>query len=578
MTTSWSGSGAAPGVAVAASWRADRPAPAMPDQHLPTGQQVEQAFRAVAAEFDQIARQASAQGRHTAADIMTVGVLIASDVSLVDAARDAAAASDDPLRAVRDVVELHAAALEQASDATLRERAADIRQIGRRVIHRLTHGTAGASATPPSHSFVLVTAEIGPADLLEHLGQGLAAAVAVRGGANSHAAIIARSVGLPLVTGVDPALLELPDHTPLLVDATQGLVVAYPDASQVHRIRSVTEHEDRRRVALAADRGRQHATADGQPFMLLANVATAMEARVGIDTGAQGIGLLRTELAFLKADRWPDEADHRQALRSIFAEAAGLPLTVRLLDFTNDKMPVFLASTSGGPVGLAGLLATPDALVAQLRAVLDLGRHIDLRIMAPMVATAQELRALRAAITAVAHDLGIPVPPVGAMIETVAAAEAIHDLAEVADFFSVGTNDLASQALGLDRRDPRARPELAAHPRVVQLIGRVAAIGARSSRPVSICGDAAAHPATLPLLLGTGIRMFSVACACIDQARYLLLRLDTGRCAELVAQALECDDADEVLALVANRSTERHDALVMDRFLFDATEQEPERW
>ncbi|MGH8909183.1 MAG: putative PEP-binding protein [Egibacteraceae bacterium] len=545
---SWIGLAVAPGSAVAASWRADRPAPAATGRIDPL--QVERAFHTVATELDQLARRAKAQGRRAAGDIVAVGALIARDASLTDAARDAAAASDDPLRAVRDVVERYAAALEEVADATLRERAADIRQIGRRVVDRLAQGAAGASAAPPSHGFVLVADEIGPAELLEHLGQGLAAAVAVRGGANAHAAIIARSLGLPMVTGVDPALLELPDGTRLLVDAGRGLVVACPDADQV---RSAAQRGELRSGALAADRGRRHATADGQPFTLLVNVATPAEARIGIDAGAQGIGLLRTEMAFLRADRWPGEADHRRALRPILAEAGGAPVTVRLLDFANDKIPEFLTGAGGGQVGLDALLASPDALGAQLRAVLGLGLGRRIGILVPMVTAAAQLRAVRAVAAAVAADLGVPPSPVGAMIETVAAVDAIDDLAEVADFLSIGTNDLAGEVLGLDRRDPRARPDLTAHPRVLRLVGRVTTVGALRGRPVSVCGDAAAHPAALPLLLGAGMRAFSVAAASIDQTRYLLRRLDAGRCADLFVEALERDDADGVLALVADR-------------------------
>lgn len=549
MTMSWIGLAVAPGSAVAASWRADRPAAAAVGGQLPAERLVEQAFRIVATELDRIARRAKAQGRHAAGDIVAVSALIARDATLTDAARDAAAASDDPLRAVRDVVERYATALEEVADATLRERAADIRQVGRRVADRLAYGAAGASVAPPSHRFVLVAAEIGPADLLEHLGQGLAAAVAVRGGANAHAAIIARSLGLPMITGVDPALLELPDGTRLLVDAGRGLVVACPDDDQV---RSAAERGERRRAALAADRGRRHATADGQPFTLLVNVATGTEARIGIDAGAQGIGLLRTEVPFLRADRWPGEADHRRALRPIVAEAGGAPVTVRLLDFSNDKIPAFLAGAGGGPVGLDALLASTDALAAQLRAVLGLGQRIG--ILVPMVAAAAQLRTVRALVTAVAADLGVPLPPVGAMIETAAAVEAVDDLAEVADFFSVGTNDLAGQILGLDRRDPRARPDLTAHPRVLRLVGRVATAAALRGRPVSVCGDAAAHPLTLPLLLGAGMRAFSVAAASVEATRYLLRRLDAGRCAGVFIEALERDDADGVLALVTDRT------------------------
>src|SRR5204863_68692 len=172
-------------------------------------------------------------------------------------------------------------------------------------------------------------AELGPADLLEHVGQGLAAAVAVRGGANSHAAIIARSVGLPLVVGVDPAVLDLPDGTALLVDAEVGVVVVDPAAAEVARADAASVRDGERRALLAAERWWTHATADGQPFELLCNVASDTEVRIGQDSGASGVGLLRTELPFVAADRWPTEADHRRALRPILSEAAGAPGTVR---------------------------------------------------------------------------------------------------------------------------------------------------------------------------------------------------------------------------------------------------------
>jgi phosphoenolpyruvate-protein kinase (PTS system EI component) len=395
---------------------------------------------------------------------------------------------------------------------------------------------------PPSR-FVLVAAELGPADLLEHLGQGLVAAVAVRGGANSHAAIVARSVGLPLVVGVDPEVLDLPDNTPLLVDADAGAVLADPPDAEVARAGDAATRDGRRRAVLAADRGRPHLTADGQPFGLLCNVASDTEVRVGRDSGAEGIGLLRTELPFVHYGRWPTGADHRRALRPILAEAAGWPVTVRLLDFANDKVPPFLR---GGPAGLAALLAEPDALAAQLRAVVDLGRAVDLRIMVPMVTTAAELRAVRAA-------LGDAAVPVGAMVETVAAVTAVDELCAVADFFSIGTNDLTAEVLGLDRTDPRARPELTAHPRVLDLVARVVTGARLAGRPVSVCGDAGAHPTTLPLLLGAGVRHFSVACARVDETRYRLRRLDTTVCADLFGEALALRDADETAALVRRR-------------------------
>lgn len=538
VTSRWAGTGVAPGTAVAATWRIDRPVPTLAGPLDPG--RVEEAFRAVAADLTRVANRARAQGRRAAADIVGTGALIATDPGLLDAAWRAATGSE-PLQGIHDAVEEYARMLDALPDETLRERAADVRQVGRRVVERL----ARTGARPSVRRFVLVADDLGPADLLEHLGQGLAAAVAVRGGANSHAAIVARSVGLPLVVGVPADVLSLPDNTSMLVDADAGLVVADPPYEEVARADEAVARDGQRRAVLAADRGRLHVTADGQPFGLLCNVASDTEVRVGRDSGAEGIGLLRTELPFVHSGQWPTVAEHRRALRPILAEASGWPVTVRLLDFANDKVPPFLAPDAAG---LAALLGNPDALAAQLRAILDLGRDVDLRVMVPMVTSATELRAVRSAVSALGGTV-----PVGAMVETVTAATAIDALCPVADFFSIGTNDLTAEVLDLDRTDPRARPELTAHPYVLDLVARTVTGARLAGRPVSVCGDAGAHPTTLPLLLGAGVRHFSVACARVDETRYRLRRLDASACAALFAEALALRDADETANLVRER-------------------------
>ncbi len=547
VTNRWAGSGVAPGTVVAASWRVDRPIPVSNRPISPV--EVERAFRAVAADLEQVAARAREQGRTAVSDIVGVGALIAGDPDLVDAARRAAG-TEDPLRGIQDAIEIYAVLLESLSDEMLRERAADVRQVGRRVVDRLARSGAGVSAKPPARRFVLVADELGPADLLEHLGQGLVGAVAVRGGANSHAAIVARSIGLPLVMGVDPRILDVTDHTPLLIDANGGWVVTDPPHADVVRAYAASTRDEQRRTALAAERGRPHLTADGQPFTLLCNVASDTEVRAGRDAGATGVGLLRTELPFLDTGRWPTEADHRRSLRPILAEAAGWPVTVRLLDFANDKVPPFLR---GHRVGLDALLDNPTALSAQIRAVVDLGRGEPVQIMVPMVSTVAELRTVRAAVDTVTAELRTAPVRVGAMVETVAAVEAIGALCEVADFLSIGTNDLTAQVLDLDRTDPRARPELTAHPQVLDLIARVVTASCLAGVPVSVCGDAGSHPTTLPLLLGAGVRAVSVACARIDEARYRLRRLDITRCADVFADALRACDAEAAAALVRDR-------------------------
>jgi phosphoenolpyruvate-protein kinase (PTS system EI component) len=545
----WAGSGVAPGTTIAASWRVDRPVPASVGPV--DADAVDQAFAAVAADLQRLAARLRAQGRRAAADIVAVGALIAGDPDLLAAAR-AAASADDPVQAISHTVEGYAGVLEALPDETLRERAADVRQVGRRVLQQLARVGIEGSANPLTRKFVLVATEIGPADLLDHLNAGLLGAVAVRGGANSHAAIVARSVGLPLVTGVDPAVLDLPDNTVLLVDGDAGLVVAEPPHDEVARADAAAARDGKRRQQLAADRNRPAVTADLAPFALLCNVASDTEVRAGRDSGADGIGLLRTELPFLDVDRWPTEAEHRRALRPILAEAPGWPVTVRLLDFANDKIPPFLR---GAAAGLPALLNDPAALAAQLRAVVDLGRDVKLRIMVPMVTAVAELRTVRAAVDAVVAELGAPPPLVGAMVETVAAVDAIGELCLAADFLSIGTNDLTAEVLQLGRTDPRARPELTAHPDVLQLLAHITATANGMGRAVSVCGDAGAHPTTLPLLLGAGVRQFSVACARVDETRYRLHRLDTAACADLFAEALRRGDAEQTTALVRDRIT-----------------------
>ncbi|MEV4535905.1 putative PEP-binding protein [Asanoa sp. NPDC049518] len=542
----WTGQGVAPGAAVAGSWRADRPVPAITVHIGPA--EVEAAFAAVAAELEQAAERQRRQGRTAAADIVEVGALIAADPDLVDSARQAADA-EQPLPAVRDAVESYATVLDSLTDEALRARAADVRQVGRRVLERLAYPEGGRDA-PASDRFVLVATDIGPADLIDHLGGGLVGAVAVRGGANSHAAIVARSVGLPLVTGIDPEVLDLPDATDLLVDADAGTVVAEPSATEVARTEAATAHEVERRGRLAAERGLPHATADGQPFGLYANVASDVEVRLALESGAIGSGLVRTELEFLEADRWPSEADHRRTLAPLLADAHGRPVTVRLLDFANDKIPPFLSP----PAGLPTLLANPAALTAQIRAIVDLGRGVGLRIMVPMVTSPDQIGPVRAIVNAASVTFGVPAPPVGAMVETVAAVREIEDLCRVVDFVSIGSNDLTSEVLDLDRVDPRARTELAAHPRVLSLIGRVvAASNAAGLPPLTVCGDAGSHPTTLPLLLGAGVRSVSVAVARIDETRWRLRRLDAGECRTLFTDALRLGGAGEVAELVEER-------------------------
>jgi phosphoenolpyruvate-protein kinase (PTS system EI component) len=226
------------------------------------------------------------------------------------------------------------------------------------------------------------------------------------------------------------------------------------------------------------------------------------------------------------------------------------------LDFADDKLPPFLKAGRDGEKlgrGLPLMLDEPAAFAEQFRAILAAGVGTQLRIMIPMVASVAELRACKEILEKCAAQLGVPAPPIGAMIELPEAVAAADALARESAFFSIGSNDLTSQILELDRRDPALTPELAAHPRVLRAIAATVEAAHRYGRQVSVCGDAAAHPLVVPLLLGLGCDVLSVAPAALDEVRARVRRLNLELCAETAAQALRSQLFDEVAGIVQER-------------------------
>ena len=522
----------APGAALAPGWRprgpAGRAAPSAPG--IPTSPaEVRAAFEAAAGRLDDLARSFRADGASSYADILDAEALVARDPTFADEAV-ALLGEASGEEAVTRVAERHAEVMAGLDSAELRERAADIRQVGRMVADELA---GRVPPVPPDGAFVLLAEEVTAPDLLTYAGR-LAGAVSVLGGAGSHASIIARSLGIPLLVGVAAAALEAADGAPLLVDGDGGTLVVEPgDAAAAAfrtRTRSLTDDE------LAAARALPARTVDGVDVSLLANIASSTEARRALDAGAAGVGLLRTELAFLDAAGWPTEDQHAAALRPVLEVLRGRPVTVRLLDFTNDKTPPFLVGTPASS-SLARLLANDDALDAQLRALLVAGRGTGLQVLVPMVTEPAALTRGRARLARAAQAVGAAsVPPLGAMLELPAAVERLPELADVGDFFSLGTNDLTASTLGLARTDPRLTPALAGHPDVLSQVERAVAVTAAAGRPLSVCGDAAADPAVLPLLLQAGVRSVSVAPARLDAVRELVRR---GGVAALVRSGSE---------------------------------------
>jgi phosphoenolpyruvate-protein kinase (PTS system EI component) len=510
-----------------------------------TPEEVRDAFAAVAAERFALAERLRAAGRDEEAAIIEVGGLIAADPLLADPAVAAVRDGGDVATAVRQATEAQAAVLETLAIPEMAERAGDVRQVAHAVLDRL--GQAGA-VPRPAGDFILVRREVSPADLIELTEVGLVGAVSVAGGASSHAAIIARGLGVPMIAGTDPAVLAAPAGQGGLLDADAGELIVGPEAGDLAAARAGHDLSQRQPGAVGSVGAAR--TADGREITVLCNVASAAETRLGLAAGAAGVGLLRTEIPYPEALAWPTLAEHQAQLAPILGLLAGRTATVRLLDFSGDKIPPFLRGEAGVGSGLAALLTHRTALTDQLRAILQAGRGTDLAVLIPMVSSLDEVRQVRDVLTKTAAALGADLPRLGIMVELQATAANAATFAPAVDFFSIGTNDLTGQVLGLDRRDPTAGPALAADPRVLTLIARVVDAGRQAGIGVSVCGDSAADPLVLPLLIGLGVGTLSVPAARVQRVRTWLADLDTTACAALAAAALRASTVDQVRDLV----------------------------
>ncbi|MEH1126027.1 putative PEP-binding protein [Micromonospora sp. CPCC 206061] len=498
------GTPGAPGVGLGRVWHVDRVVPA--GGGLAGPGDVLGAFDAVAARLRARAEALRGDGLDEPADIAETMALIADDPDLREAAVAEVRAGQPADTAARVAAERYATMLATLPDPALAERATDVRQVGRRAVAVLQGGVASTVEGP----LVLVGRELGADDLLDAPDE-VAGAVSLLGGPNAHVAIVARALGVPLVFGLD---LDAPDGALAIVDGA-SLIVGPSDGERDAALAAMRAAGERR-AALAVERELPAATRDGRAITLLANVSTPDEAAAAVAAGAAGAGLVRTELPFLAATAWPTEADHVAALRPVLAPLAGRVATVRTLDFGGDKLPPFLDGQSLRGVALS--LSAPDALAAQLRAIRLAGADTSLRVMLPLVESAEQVRGCR-------ELLASPSVPLGAMIELPSAIDAIEAIAEAADFLSIGSNDLSASLLGLDRRDPRLTPASAAEPAVLQAIAAVVAAGGRHGKPVSVCGDAAADPSVAPLLIGLGCTVLSVAPSALDEVRALIRML-----------------------------------------------------
>ncbi len=446
--------------------------------------------------------------------------------------------------------------LEGAHNALLRERAADIRDVGRRVLVLLA-GAKQAQIDLPQGA-ILIAEELTPSDTAALDRSKLLGFCTTTGGATSHVAILARSFGIPALCGVDPAALALAQGTLVVLDGAQGLLHHEPTAADLalahERVVLQTARREQEKV-LAHDAA---GTTDGLRIEVVANVRNAQEAREAVALGGEGVGLLRSEFLFDDRDTAPDEDEQAAAYLAVaFALGPQRTLVIRTLDVGGDKpLPYLPLPKEDNPfLGLRGVrvsLDQPQMFRTQLRAILRTAGKARLHIMFPMIATLEELREAKALLAEEAAATGHTDFKVGIMIEVPSAALMAEHFAREADFFSIGTNDLTQYTLAMDRGHPRlAKKADGLHPSVLKMIAFTCEGAARHGKWVGVCGAMASDAMAVPVLIGLGARELSVSVPAIPAIKALVRRLSLADCQVLAQEVLQLGTATQVHARLA---------------------------
>jgi phosphoenolpyruvate-protein phosphotransferase len=448
--------------------------------------------------------------------------------------------------AVEAAVRELAHTLATAENEYLRERARDIEDLGRRVQRHLSQRGQTPVARLPAQS-ILVARELYPLELVELDRSHLAGIVTEFGGETGHAAILARALGIPAISGISDATRRVAQRDALLLDGEQGIVWRDPPASEIARfVTSARDYATDLCAAVSAE-ALEARTRDGILIGLHANIGRAFEAN---DVGRHhldGVGLFRTEYLFLDELEAPSFDKQRAAYQDAAERLGERPLVIRTLDLGGDKFPRFIAShrEANPTLGLRGLrfsLTTGRPLFEiQVRAILAVAaEHRNVRILLPMVLGPADFTAASTIVQDLARRAKLhAMPMLGAMIETPAAVLTISEILAIADFASIGTNDLTQFMLATDRNALGMTDEEAVlHPAVLRAIKLVADAGAAAGKTVCVCGEAAADPAVATLLVGLGVRHLSMSPAASARVRRCIRALD-GRDAEARAiQAL----------------------------------------
>ncbi|AXV73020.1 phosphoenolpyruvate--protein phosphotransferase [Ralstonia solanacearum] len=561
------GIGASPGLAIGTVHVMQPGVSAIPDHPVPLatgGDLLDRALADTRAELAALARDTAARLGEAEAGIFKAQAELLGDTDLMTLTCQAMVEGHGVAWSWHHAVERLAERLAALGNPLLAARAADLRDVGRRVLGHLDPALRGTAQPLPDGPCILVAQDLSPSDTAALDTRRIAGIVTAQGGPTSHTAILTRTLGIPAVVAAGPAVLDVASGTQAIVDGSGGQLYLDPDAAAVAGAEAWLQEDAARAQREQAERGLPARTRDGHAVEIAANVNLPAQAIEAVTLGAEGVGLMRTEFLFLERDHAPDEDAQHEVYAAMLGALGGRPLIVRTLDIGGDKqVPHLNLPKEENPfLGVRGarlLLRRPDLMEPQLRALYRAAcGGGPLSIMFPMITSLGEVIALRAACERIRAELDAPAVPLGIMVEVPAAALLADQLAEHVDFFSIGTNDLTQYTLAIDRQHPDLAAEAdSLHPAVLRLIQLTVQGAARHGRWVGVCGGLAGDPFGALLLTGLGVHELSMSPRDIPAVKARLRDAHVRQLTELAGQALACASAEDVRALEATLPAHR---------------------
>jgi phosphoenolpyruvate-protein phosphotransferase len=470
-------------------------------------------------------------------------------------------------RAIEIVVHELKQTFEAMEDEYFRERAMDVVDVGRRLI-RATLGLPQPSLADLSKSCVVVADDLTPSDTARMDRELVLGFCTAKGGKTAHAAILARSMGIPAVVGAGKEILEIAQDERLVLDGQEGLVIVDPTDAVHQEYEKRRAQLDERRLEALSGAHQPAVTLDGHQVEVVANIGAVEETERVLACGGEGVGLLRTEFLFLNRTTPPDEDEQTEAYQAIADALDPGPLIIRTLDIGGDKpLPYLQIQPEENPFlghrGIRLCLAEPEMFKIQLRAILRAAEGRNIKIMFPMVATIEEVHAAKVLLEEARKELekrslSYGKPDIGVMVEIPSVALTADILAREVDFFSIGTNDLTQYTLAADRTNALVQGIAdALHPAVLRLIAETIRHAHNAGIWVGLCGELAGDPIAAPILLGLGLDEFSMAASSIPFVKEVIRECSLEAAKELAQEALALENAAQVREIVDTYSKSR---------------------